>query len=80
MRRALIVLAILAIPNSASAAIYMFGNELYEMLLSTRNIGAANETQKDVVSGSIGTGYVTVSGTTIRLPKGITFPSNKRGK
>ena len=58
MRRMLIVLAILAIPNLAWAEGYTNGNLLYQQLSSWRKFSARTGDQEDMITGMIGLGYV----------------------
>jgi Rap1a immunity proteins len=58
MRRVLIVVAILAMPNQASAALNIYGNELYEMLWHAQKILRHSGTSEDFVPGTMGAGYV----------------------
>ena len=59
MRGMLLIIVILAIPNLASAVVYLDGNELYDLLSHERNIHNEKADSKDFVRGSIGSGYVT---------------------
>src|SRR5262252_6829053 len=58
MRRVLIVVALLTMPNLASAASYIDGNKLYEWLVIHRKTLTGTTTTQDQVSAALGLGYV----------------------
>jgi hypothetical protein len=58
MRRALLVMAILAIPKLGWADAYVSGNELYQQLSKWRKSSTGIGHSEDLVPGNIGMGYV----------------------